>query len=179
MTLKIVGSVVFSILFSTASIAAPIPSPSPSPCVCTCPGPQDGKPTLSPKDITSLLTEFKKAQALELKALDHRHKFQIRDLVATQKSRRKDWEKKEQEARRAYFKEHIKGPERREYVADFIKRRKLLLEMFANEKNERQQAQMIRRKALADEQSSKLKEFQDALKSGTRPPEDLWPAPGG
>lgn len=148
---------------SQASQGAPLPSPS---------------PLISKSDTKALLKEFKNAQKAELKAIKHQQDFEKKELVASQKAREKEWLLKERDLRHEFFKSHTKGPERRAFVKDFLDRRRALNAMFAEEKAKREQEQNVRFKAVENEQKEKLKEFEEYLNRGERPPERLWPGPG-
>jgi hypothetical protein len=168
--------------FAAQSTPSPAPVVSAVPSVCPvcppCASATAGPDTLKPDEAKKLLSEFKKAQALEMKALEHRQKIELREMKASQKARLKEWELKEREARRTYFKEHTAGPDRRTYVQDFISRRKSMLSMMADEKKQRSGEHEARRKAIKDDQTAKMKEFQDSLAKMIRPANTLWPQAG-
>jgi hypothetical protein len=125
-----------------------------------------------------LLKELQLLQASELKALDHRHKFELKELKASQSVRRKEWETSETEKRKKFIRQGHKGVEIRAYMKDLFERRKTLMSIFDDELAQRAREQDVRRKAIKDDQDSKLKEFKEFLGHGQRPPERLWPAPG-
>ncbi len=133
---------------------------------------------ISSNESKALLSEFTKAQRTEIKALEHRYKFEMRELKASQNARRREWEKKEQEARHHFFADHSQGRDRRAYVQDFIRRRELLTQMLTDERTQRIHDQEVRSAAVSEEQASRLKSFKQALDQGVRPPLDLWPQPG-
>ncbi len=135
-------------------------------------------PSLTPANAKTLLKEFQRAQNSELKALEHRHKFELKELKASQSVRLKEWEKKEQEVRHKYFAEHSKGPERRAYIQDFIKRREAFRKMLAEEKIQRTKDQEARYSAIRQDQAARIKDFKKALEDGQNPGQHLWPNPG-
>lgn len=156
------------------SAGASSPSPSPSPSISASPEPVK----LTGAEVKSLLREFNRALHAELRALEHRQKFELKDLVSSQKARKYEWEAREREARRLFFAENEKGPARRAYIQDFLERRKTLHKMMKEEKRERTRTHEVRRKALREDQYVRSKEFQEFLNRGERPPERLWPQPG-
>lgn len=125
-----------------------------------------------------LLKEFQGAQASEAKGLRHRQALEVKELGASLKARMKEWEKKEREARRQFFAQASEGPRRREYMKDFLGRRKAMQAMLNEEKVRRQQEHEVRRKAVQEDQTQKLREFKEVLGHGERPAEGLWPKPG-
>jgi hypothetical protein len=131
---------------------------------------------LTPAQAKSLLPEFQKAQAWELKALEHRNKLELKELKASQSARQKDWNKREREARHKYFAEHTRGPERRAYIRDFMDRQRAFRQLLADELKQRTQEQDARMSALKSDQSQRLKEFKDALGRNERPAARLWPS---
>jgi hypothetical protein len=126
----------------------------------------------------SLLAAFKRAQASELKALDHQQKLEIAELKASQKARQKEWEQKERETRHQYFEANTHGPDRRAYVRDFLQRRKAFLSLLTNERKQRMAENDAHKKSLKQDQDQKEKLFQQQLSWGQRPSEDLWPKAG-
>ena len=71
-------------------------------------------------DAKTLLKEFLRAQNTELAAVRHRQDSEIRELDASQKARRREWEEKERKNRKDFFASHLDGPERRVYIKDFL-----------------------------------------------------------
>ncbi len=151
-----------------APAATPAGTPSPSPSPTSTP--------LTPAAIKLLGKEFARAQENELKAMDHQNKSAVRELKASQSARQKEWQHREQEARHKFFAEHPKGAERRDYVHDFVERRKVFLQMLADEASQRAHEQEVRYQSLKEDQAARLKEFQEAIKKGEKPQEKLWPA---
>lgn len=153
--------------------------PSPSPLPSSSPAPIALLPVkLSPVEMKRLMQEFKKAQRSEFAAAEHRNRFDTKELWASQKARQKEWEIRERDARHKYFSDHKKGNERREYIKDFIERRKNFLKMLAEERNLRHNEQTVHLKAIKDDQDSKTKEFKNILDRQERPDAKLWPRVG-
>ncbi len=162
------------------SSAAPAATPPPS----TTP-PQEANGAVAPlppapqrmmvTDWGALWREFVRAQATELRALDHRNRFERKELSSSQEAQRKEWEKKEREARHRFFAEHSRAPERREYVADFLKRRTIFRKQLVDESQRLSKQRDEQLKALKADQARKLKEFKQNIDNKVIPPEDLWP----
>lgn len=167
-------------LFSPSLPASPVSNPSvvalPSPTIS--PEPASAPALVTKTEAKTLLREFNRALHAESRALDHRQKFELKDLRASQAARKKEWEARERETRRDFFAKNAKGPERRAYIQDFLERRKTLHKMMAEEKRERVRIHDVRRKALREDQTTRSKEFNAYLNRGERPPERLWPQPG-
>lgn len=161
-----------------SSVLPVVPSPPATPQASPAPSPLAEAAPLTDKERKELRREFDRAQATQLKALDHRHKAELRELDAAQKARFSEWQEKEREARRAYFKEHEKGPERREYIRGLQARRLEFVGELKAEREKRKAEQNERRSALVVQQKQNRAAFQEALAKGERPPANLWPQPG-
>ena len=143
--------------------------------LCTSAWAGDVMPPLTASELKTLPKEFQKAQKTELLSLEHRLKFEIKELKASQAQRQKEWEMKEREARHQFFKDNKEGPKRRAYVKDFLDRRKVLLNLFADERNQRLHEQEVHKKALLEDQKHKSEIFQKSLQNNERPPKEVWP----
>ncbi len=135
-------------------------------------------PPLSDKEVKDLRREFEKSQATQIKALDHRQKVELKELDGAQKAAFNEWNDKEKRARRQFFKEHEKGPERRDYIKQFQDRRDSLFADQKADREKRKQEQVDQRKSLIEEQQKNLKAFEDSLAKKERPDSSLWPKPG-
>ncbi|MGK5085684.1 hypothetical protein WDW37_20540 [Bdellovibrionota bacterium FG-1] len=122
-----------------------------------------------------LFQEFRRAQSFEIKALEHRQKLEIKEMKAIHGVRQKEWERREKDARHKFFAEHSHGPDRRTYIKDFMERRKVFLQMMADERANRIREQDVRLRSVKQDQRARLKEFQEALQRGERPKANIWP----
>ena len=122
--------------------------------------------------------EFAKAQKSQLKALDHRHQTETKELEASHKARLSEWQSKERIARREYFKSHTKGEEKRAYVEDFVARQQMFMNGMREERERRRAEQKARRTSLVDQQADSKKQFDEVLEKRERPSQVLWPQPG-
>lgn len=166
-------------LFAYAQKADVLPSPSPSviapgieATVSPSPSPEA---KLTSRESRGLFRNFKKAQSNELKALRHRQREEMKQLRASQKARLKEWQEREKGERRKFFEANTKGPERREYVAAMRSRRDALLNLQKDERKQREQEYDARFKAAQEDQRNKRKEFEEYLRKGERPSNELWP----
>ena len=151
-----------------AATPAALPSALPSPTA----------ESLTQAESQSLLREFNRALHAESRALEHRQKFEWKELVASQKARKREWLEREGKERREFFTKNTKGAERRTYIQDLQMRRRNMEKMMSDEKRDRLQEQRVRKKSLVHDQVSRRKEFLEYLNRSERPPERLWPRPG-
>lgn len=129
---------------------------------------------LDEKTIRKLRTDFKRKLSQEMDQLKREEKQIKKNSQNDRRSRRRDWNKKEQSARHQYFKENSRGPERRAYVKEFIERRN---QLHASQKDEEvQERRMLdaKRKSLEEDQRNRLNQFEEALARKERPSETLW-----
>ncbi len=178
-----------SVACASPAFASPSTVPSAEPSSTSSALPVSGKlpasgaaavpDKVSPYERNRIRIEFKRAQANELRALEHRHGLELRDLKASQAVRLKEWETKETDLRHKFFADNPKSPDRRTYVKEFIDRRKAFLQILFDERNRRTQEQKVRQTSVRDDQLQRLKEFEAYLQKGERPPTHLWPRPGG
>lgn len=155
---------------NAAPVAPSTPAISPTPTLVPA--------KLTPVEVKQLLREFQKAQASEYRAIDHRQKFELKELDASQTARRKEWERKERDARHLFFANNKKGPERRKYIQDFLERRKIFRQLLIDERAQRIHEQKVKLDGLRQDHETKLKEFKETIQNGARPPAALWPRAG-
>jgi hypothetical protein len=136
------------------------------------------QPPLTPAEGKVVLKEYQRAQYSELKAVEHRQKLELKELKASHGARQKEWDRRETEARHKFFAEHTNGPDRRAYIQDFIERRKSFLQLLNDERTQRTHEQEVRYNSVKSDQNTHLREFQESLMRGERPPARLWPASG-
>ncbi len=133
---------------------------------------------LTKKETDVLLNEFKIALKGETKALDHRQKFEMKELQASHGSRFKEFMDKERVARREYFKATEKGQDKRIWMEEHKRRREGFESLLKSELDSRKSEQAVRMKSLEKNQEDRMKEFKDFLERAERPPAKLWPQPG-
>lgn len=135
-------------------------------------------PSLVPLDGARLRTEFIRALQNEVQAMRQRHRGEDADLRASQKARRKDFERREREERKEFFKANPEPAKKRDFVRDFVTRRKALTKLMAEELKARRAEHRAAERALTDDQKRRLKEFDEAVSAGHRPDDGLWPQAG-
>lgn len=123
-----------------------------------------------------ILKEFKKAQSLELKALEHSNQNELKEFEVQQKNQRKEFNDEEIKKVKAYMKEPHKGPEKRTFTKASIERRKQNDSMIKQNLKTKKAELENRIKDLKQDQKNKLQEVTQILKEGKIPPESLWPA---
>ncbi len=173
----IVCATVPLVLLAAAGAEEPVAG-APADVVASAPQTAAPMQTVTREQARLLLREFQRSQSSESKALRHRQSFEVKELAASLKARMKEWEGREREARRQFFVQTTEGPKRREYMKDFLERRKAMQAMLNEEKVRRQQEHDVRRKAVQEDQAQKTREFKEVLGHGERPAERLWPKPG-
>ena len=169
--LVLTGAGLLACSVSAGTLPSASPSPSSLPMVTVAPSPVP----VSPAEAKSLLKEYTRTLQNQLKAMEHRQKFEVNELKASQSARQKEWELKERDARHKYFAEHPKGPDRRAYVQDFLERRKAFLQILSDERIQRVREQQVRLQSAKEDSDIRLREFQEYLKRGEQPPSRLWP----
>ncbi|MGK5086357.1 hypothetical protein WDW86_02270 [Bdellovibrionota bacterium FG-2] len=153
----------------------PSPPPASPPYCIPSPVPALKPAALSTEEIQRLLREFQRAQIAEVRAFEHRQKFELRELKASQAARQREWEKKEREDRHKFFLDHTKGPERRAYITEFLDRRKMFMKILSDERASRGSELDVKLRSLKEEQQDRVREFRDFLDRRERPPVTLWP----
>ncbi len=121
-----------------------------------------------------LIRDLIQVQRAEIKAVENRHKIELKELKISQESHEKEWKKNEDKARHQFFKTHTHGPERRSYIQDFIVRRENLKNLLIQEKNKKKEDQSAQLVNVREKQVLRLKAFQDALEKGMALDSSLW-----
>jgi hypothetical protein len=129
-------------------------------------------------DAKTMLKAFIKAQRAELRALEHRHKFELKEMKSSHGAQSKEWEARERDARHKFFEEHPKGVDRRPFVTSFLVRRKAMVVTQKEEIKKKAEQFETEHTALEQEQAKRLKEFQAALERKEVPDASLWPRAG-
>jgi hypothetical protein len=167
MTCLFLGSVLLFQVMSVKSALAADTEPSPVPAPSALPS-----HSYEPKQ---LLKEFVRAQASELKAIEHRQKLELAEMKSSHAARLKYWNQSEENDRHQFFKDHTRGEERREYIQGFKRRREDLLKLIVDERTKHVSDQLAELKKLKEDQAAKLKSLKDQIAKGEKPDESLWP----
>jgi hypothetical protein len=130
---------------------------------------------LTEDEKKKLGSEFKKAWTQQKAAFSHQERSAIRELQVAQSQKQKRWREEQKTARRKYFDQHMSGPERREYVQAYLKKKQDFENALKVELLEAKKSWTAKQQNLKQEQKSKEDQFQQALKNGQQPSPDLWP----
>ena len=128
-------------------------------------------------DPRVLLKDFEQAQKSQLKALQSREKTEAANLKRDQNSRQKAFDAHEKAARKQFFASEHPGSEKRAYMKDLLARRSAFRQQLNAERLQQKHDGEERIQALQALQRKNHDEFTEALKSGKRPPDVLWPQP--
>lgn len=131
---------------------------------------------LSPRESQRLLYQFRKAQAGERRVLLSRQRTQFKEFRTAQDLRFKEWNQRENAARREYFQNHP-GPEKRAYMRDLKSRRHAFEKLLKEERTQRAKENAVRKQAIEASQRDNLNRFREFLQRGETPPRELWPTP--
>jgi hypothetical protein len=123
----------------------------------------------------SLHAEFKKALSNERSALQHQERSALRELRVAQSQKQRQWREEQKTARRKYFDEHKSGPERREYVQAYLKKKQDFENTQKVEYGEARKAWTSKIQAMKQSQKVAEEQFSKGLNQGQRPAADLWP----
>lgn len=187
--LSVLLATVFTIsttLVAAAPAPQSLPTPTPTPFGIATPstvevlsGAMVGIPTsgiLNAAQVKVLRSRFAKAQAIELYALEHRQQTELKELVASHKARRTEWEKREKALRHEMYAKNVPSKEMGQFIRDFVKRRKEFLKTLSDEKESRSKEYSVRSKSLRKSQTDARKEFEQYLSKWQTPPLSLWPS---
>ena len=153
-------------------VSAPsAPSAQPSALASIQPSPL---PELSTVEMKRLEKAFAKSLTAQYVALVRKQKAEMKDLVASQDSRTKDWKANEKAAIKKVFSE-LRGKEARPFMRDRDHRYNAFKQLLADERSERKREQQVRLDALKAEQMQRFKEFSEYLTRKETPPQRLWP----
>ena len=116
-----------------------------------------------------LLAEYKKSLLNEQKAMAHQEKASLKELQAAQSAKSKSWRDQERKARRKFFEQHTSGPERRQYVQDYLARKKAFDQSQKDELSTSKQGWASKLEDLKKDQKSKEDQFKSLLDQNKRP----------
>ena len=161
----------------TVASASPMPAASPKASVNAVASSSSSPSTvpMTAEEKKTLTKEFKRALSNELLSLSHREKSELKQFSAAQGAKVKNWRETEKNARRKYFEQHMSGPERRDYVKAYLKRKEAFDQSIVEEANTNKKEWKARHEDLSKLQKEKEVLFQKSLDSNTRPDPALWP----
>lgn len=149
---------------SASTVAAPVAAPVATPIA-----------PLTDSDKRSLQVEFKRALSNERSALQHQERSALRELRVAQNQKQRQWREEQKTARRKYFDEHMSGPERREYVQTYLKKKQDFENSQKAVYSEAKKAWTSKIQEMKQSQKGAEEKFNQALSQGQRPSADLWP----
>ena len=168
--MKIFAILIAGLIFSTSAGANPTTSASPAVAKA------DSTPApLTAAEKKKLLSEFQKALTDQRGALAHQEKSAFKELSATQKFKQRKWREEQKTARHQFFDQHMSGPERREYVQAYLKKKEEFDAGIKAEYLAAKKTWMEKSIALRTMQKDLEGKFNASLAQGVRPPVDLWP----
>lgn len=163
-------------LFGIAPALANEPVTTASPVATITPMPTGTPyPLLSADEKKKLLSEFKKALSNQKSALNHQERSAMKEFTASQNMKQKKWRADQKKARQQYFDQHMSGPERREYVQSYLKKKAEFDESLKTEAAAFKKSWMDKKQALKQAQKDQEAQFNSSLAQGVRPPSTIWP----
>src|SRR5690606_31778890 len=122
-----------------------------------------------------LLVEYRRSQTSQRLSLEHRQELEIRELKTSQAARKKEWDVNENLVKEIFLSKKPTANEKAAYFTDLKERSRLFQELLERELKDRQEFNRTRRENLRQRQNDALTQFQEYLKRGENPPQDLWP----
>ena len=162
--------------FASTLILAATPIPSVTPASAGVPN-QTATPerrSITGDEKKTLSAQFKKTLADEARARDHQERSSLKEFVAAQARQVKEWRNKEKRTRRIFFDEHMSGPERRDYVQNYISRQKEFKLKQASDIAAFKTVLKEKSDALQLSQKNREIQFNQAIEQNERPSRKLW-----
>ena len=122
-----------------------------------------------------LLVQMQRAQKAESKSIERRYRKALRDLVGNQEREYKEWVDFERKSRRDFFEQHLKGPERRDYIQGYFERKKQMEEGQKTERDLKRLEITRQRQQALDQLDRNSAIYKEKLLRGETPPVDLLP----
>jgi hypothetical protein len=160
---------------SKCSVATPSVPGSASPMATASVPASTPVAPLTEDEKKKLGSEFKKALSNERSAFSHQERSALRELRVAQNQKQRRWREEQKTARRKYFDEHMSGPERREYVQAYLKKKQEFENSQKVEYAEAKKNWASKLQELKQSQKSSEEKFHQDLNQGIRPSVDLWP----
>ncbi len=162
--------VIAALAFAVLNVSADPSDPAAQSSLLPSPAESGIPEKITKRDVRRIRREFVEQLDREGDAL-RREQRKIRKAgAADRKLRKREWDQAEKAARRKFFEENQKGPERRKYVQEFNERRKAFYALLKNEEKLENEALDARRKSLRESQRTRLSAVEAYLKRFERPP---------
>lgn len=153
---------------SFAASSAPAPSGAPASVDSTA-------SQLSVAEKKNLLSEFKKARSNAEKAMKHQEQSQVKELQAAQSMQSKQWREREKKIRRDFFDAHLSGPERRQFVQEYLDKKSKYDQSLKDALIAKKKEWAEKNDAFKKQSSEQEIEFKKKVEDGIRPAAELWP----
>lgn len=156
-----------------AAIAASTPNP-----VTSTPAPTAAVATavLTDAEKKKLSAEFHKALSSQRIAFAHQERSAKKELKTSQAVKKKKWFETEKNARHDFFDKHMNGPERRQYVQDYMKKKQDMENSLKVEAATFKKTWAEKHQAMKQSQKELEAKFNASLSQGVRPTHELWPS---
>jgi hypothetical protein len=132
-------------------------------------------PLLSEDEKKKLQNEFRKALSNQKSALNHQERSALKEFKASQSMKQKKWRADQKTARQKFFDEHMSGPERREYVQTYLKKKAEFDESLKAEAVTFKKNWADKKQAMKQAQKEQESQFNSSIAQGVRPPTSIWP----
>lgn len=151
-------------------------SPSASPDAISIDASQSIQFPMTAKEKKKLQLDFKKATLAETKSLANKEKAAMKVFNVDQAAAKKSWSEVEKKSRRAFFDAHMSGPERREYIQLYLKRKDDFDKKQKEELATAKTSWREKRDYLKNLQKDREAQFLARLSANQRPDASLWPS---
>jgi hypothetical protein len=132
--------------------------------------------SLTDDEKKKLMTEFKKALGQQKASLAHQERSAFRELAVAQKQKLKRWREDQKRQRKQFFDLHKSGPERREYVQNYLKKKEEFELSLKSELEQTRKAWAEKNQEQRTEQKVLEEKFLQTLSQGQRPGPEFWPS---
>lgn len=129
---------------------------------------------LTDAEKKKLTIQFQKEMSTQKSALAHQERSSMKELNAAQSMKQKKWREDEKKARQQYFDQHMSGPERREYVQNYIKKKEAFDASIKAEYAAAKKSWADKSAALKTKQKEQEEALKASLAQGVRPSAEFW-----
>jgi len=153
----------------------PVSSATPAVAATTTPTPAPLAP-LTDEEKKKLSAEFKKALNQQRISMSHQERSSMRELYTAQNQKQKKWREEQKRLRRQFFEQHMSGPERREYVQTYLKKKEEFENSLKSDVVTAKKNWADKQQNLKKSQKEMEDKFNQTISQGQRPTPDLWPS---
>ena len=100
----------------------------------------------------------------------------MRELYTAQNQKQKKWREEQKRLRRQFFEQHMSGPERREYVQTYLKKKEEFENSLKSDVVTAKKNWADKQQNLKKSQKEMEDKFNQTISQGQRPTPDLWPS---